>query len=81
MPEKNVFLNQPLTPGSVKYSAFATKRTIRGRPSGMNSQSAYDRWLPARIAGPSAGTFSAPSTRGRKTSFSHGPMATHLSTE
>ena len=26
----------------------------------MNSQSAYERWLLARIAGPSAGTFSAP---------------------
>ena len=30
----------------------------------MNSQSAYERWLLARIAGPSSGTFSAPETRG-----------------
>ena len=38
-------------PGVVKYSAFATKVTRRGMVSGMNSQSAYDRWLLARIAG------------------------------
>ena len=44
----------------------------------MNSQSAYDRWLLARIAGPVAGTFSAPSTWGRKTSLSHGPSAIHF---
>src|SRR6476659_10385677 len=77
-PEKNFFWNQPLTPGVVKYSAFATKVTRRGRVNGMNSQSAYDKWLLARIAGPVAGTFSAPSTLGRKTSFSHGPSAIHL---
>jgi hypothetical protein len=39
-PEKNFFWNQPLIPGEVKYSAFATNVTRRGRVSGMNSQSA-----------------------------------------
>ena len=77
-PAKKVFCSQPLRPGEVKYSAFATKVTRRGSVSGMNSQSAYDRWLLARIAGPSTGTFSAPVTRGRKTSFSHGPSAIHF---
>jgi hypothetical protein len=77
-PEKNFRWNQPLMPGVVKYSALATKVTRRGRVSGMKSQSAYDRWLLARIAGPVAGTFSAPETCGRKTIFSHGPIATHL---
>ncbi len=62
----------------MKYSALATNVTRRGRVSGMNSQSAYDRWLLARIAGPSRGTFSAPYTRGRKTTRSHGPRAIHF---
>ena len=44
----------------------------------MNSQSAYERWLLARIAGPSAGTLAAPSTWGRKTTRSTGPMAIHF---
>ena len=39
-PEKNSFWNQPLMPGVVKYSAFATNVTRRGSVSGMNSQSA-----------------------------------------
>ena len=39
-PEKNFFWNQPLMPGVVKYSAFATKVTRRLRVSGMKSQSA-----------------------------------------
>ena len=77
-PEKNFFWNQPLIPGVVKYSALATNVTRRGRVSGMNSQSAYERWLLARMAGPDAGTFSAPSTCGRKTTFNHGPRAIHL---
>ena len=54
-PEKNFFWNQPLTPGVVKYSALATKVTRRVSVSGMNSQSAYERWLLARIAGPVLG--------------------------
>ena len=65
-------------PGVVKYSALATKVTRRGRVSGMNSQSAYERWLLARIAGPSSGTFSAPSMTGRKMTRSNGPSAIHL---
>src|SRR3954447_23630567 len=77
-PEKNLRWNQPLSPGVVKYSAFATKVTRRGRVSGMNIQSVYDRWLLARIAGPEAGTFSAPSMLGRNTSLSQGPSAIHL---
>ena len=77
-PEKNFFWNQPLMPGVVKYSALATKVTRRASVSGMNSQSAYDRWLLARIAGPSSGTWSAPSTTGRKTMRSTGPIAIHL---
>ncbi len=77
-PEKNFFWNQPLMPGVVKYSAFATNVTRRCSVSGMNSQSAYERWLLARIAGPSAGTCSAPSTTGRKISRSSGPMAIHF---
>ena len=77
-PEKNFFWNQPLMPGVLKYSALATKVTRRGSVSGMNSQSANDRWLLARIAGPVAGTCSAPVTCGRKTSRSTGPRATHL---
>ena len=39
-PEKNFFWNQPLMPGLLKYSAFATKVTRRGSVSGMKSQSA-----------------------------------------
>ncbi len=59
-PRKKCFWNHPLMPGVVKYSAFATKLTRRDSVSGMNSQSAYDRWLLARITGPSSGTFSTP---------------------
>ena len=65
-------------PGLLKYSALATKVTRRGSVSGMNSQSAYERWLLARIAGPSSGTFSAPETRGRKTTRRSGPRAIHF---
>ena len=65
-------------PGVVKYSALATNVTRRGSVSGMNSQSAYERWLLARIAGPSSGTFSAPSTTGRKMIRSNGPIAIHF---
>ena len=39
-PEKNSFWNQPLMPGALKYSALATKVTLRGTAEGMNSQSA-----------------------------------------
>jgi hypothetical protein len=59
-PVKNFFWNQPLMPGEVKYSALATKVTRRVSVSGMNNQSAYERWLLARMAGPSSGTWSTP---------------------
>ena len=77
-PEKNFCWNQPLMPGLLKYSALATKVTRRERVSGMNSQSAYERWLLARIAGPSSGTCSEPETSGRKTTRRTGPMAIHF---
>jgi hypothetical protein len=77
-PEKNCFWNQPLMPGVVKYSALATNVTRRGSVSGMNSQSAYDRWLLARMAGPESGTLCEPSTCGRKTTRRMGPRAIHL---
>src|SRR3954470_19176920 len=77
-PAKNLRWNQPLIPGLVKYSAFATNVTRRVRVSGMNNQSAYDRWLLARIAGPTSGTLSAPSTTGRKMILRIGPTAIHL---
>ena len=80
-PEKNVRCSQPLMPRPSKYSALATKVTRRGITSGMNSQSEYDRWLLARMAGPSVGTPSAPSARGRKIVFRIGPISTHLSTQ
>ena len=74
-PEKNVFCSQPLMPEPSKYSALATNVTRRGMTSGMNSQSLYDRWLLARIAAPSFGTFSVPSAHGLKISLSNGPSA------
>ncbi len=77
-PEKNFFWNQPLMPGEVKYSALATKVTRRLSVSGMKSQSAYERWLLARIAAPSSGTWSTPNAFGRKTTRSRGPSATDL---
>ena len=80
-PEKNFFCSQPLMPGVLKYSAFATNVTRRGIVSGMNSQSLYDRWLHARMAAPSSGRCSSPSTRGRKTSLSTGPSRTSFSTQ
>ena len=77
-PVKNFFWNQPLMPGVLKYSALATNVTRRDRVSGMNSQSAYERWLLARIAGPCDGMFSWPLTCGRNTSLRTGPRAIHL---
>ncbi len=62
----------------VKYSAFATNVTRRDRVSGMNSQSAYERWLLARIAGPSSGTLSAPIVAGAEHDPSIGPSAIHF---
>ncbi len=68
-------------PGVVKYSAFATNVTRRDSVSGMNSQSAYERWLLARMTAPSSGTFSPPSVCGRKMRRSSGPTNTHLSNQ
>ena len=39
-PEKKPFWNHPLMPGVLKYSALATKVTLRASVSGMKSQSA-----------------------------------------
>src|SRR6266508_1976998 len=47
----------------------------------MNSQSAYDRWLLAMIAGPCRGTCSSPSTRGRNGRLIAGPSSTCFSSQ
>jgi hypothetical protein len=73
-PLKNAAVSLPFTPGEVKYSAFAMKVTLRSRTAGRKKESENERWLLARIAGPSAGMFSRPSTQGRKASFSDPPM-------
>ena len=70
--------SQPLMPGVVKYSALARKVTRRGTTTGMKNESQNDRWLLARIAAPSAGMFSRPSTHGRQTSLSNGPRTMSL---
>ena len=58
-------------PGVGMVAGLTTMRGMAGssRPSAMSA---------VRMAGPSRGTFSAPETRGRKTSFSHGPRAIHF---
>ena len=51
------------SPGMSKSSFFPRKRAVRGvRPMATTiaATSKYDRWLPTRIAGPLAGTFSVP---------------------
>ena len=78
LPAKKTRCRKPLTPVPVKYSALARKVTRRLRDSGMKIQSAAERWLLARMAAPVAGTFSAPSARGRKTRRTAGPMATNF---
>jgi hypothetical protein len=65
----------------VKYSALATKVTFRLTISGMKIESTNDRWLLAMIAGPWSGTFSRPSTCGRKTARSQGPRTMYLSSQ
>ena len=47
----------------------------------MKIQSEYERWLLAMIAGPVSGTFSAPTTFGRKIRFTGGPTITFFSTQ
>src|SRR5690606_15293331 len=61
------------------YSALATKLTLRGSISGRKVESAIDRWLEARIAGPVAGTCSAPSMRGRHSRRRNGPVTIFVS--
>jgi hypothetical protein len=73
-PLKKAAVSLPFTPGAVKYSALAMKVTLRSRTAGRKKESENDRWLLARIAGPCAGTFSRPSTQGRKASFRDPPM-------
>jgi hypothetical protein len=77
-PVKKARWQNPFTPRPVKYSALARNVTRRFSDRGMKIQSAAERWLLARIAAPAAGTFSVPSARGRKTSFTAGPIATNL---
>ncbi len=62
---KNRRVTHPFTPGPVKYSCLARKCTWRSSMAGMNTESETDRWLLARIAGPSVGTFPRPFTQGR----------------
>lgn len=77
-PVKNHFLSRPLKPGSVKYSDLAGKVTLRLTRSGMKNESATARWLPARIAPPVSGMFSAPTTLVGHSVLSSGPMNTHF---
>ncbi len=46
---------RPFRPGVVKYSDLARNVTRRGTNTGMKNESQNDRWLLARIAGPSLG--------------------------
>lgn len=73
-PLKKAAVNLPLTPGEVKYSAFAMKVTLRSSIAGRKKESENDRWLLARIAGPSRGMFSIPSTHGRNAALSGEPI-------
>ncbi|MND02589.1 hypothetical protein D3C83_220210 [compost metagenome] len=62
----------------VKYSAFARNVMRRLRIAGIRKWSENDRWLPAMIAAPDAGTCSSPSMRGRNTRRSSGPSTTYF---
>jgi hypothetical protein len=52
---------------------LARKVTRRGTRSGRNTESEKERWLDAKMAAPSSGMFSSPSTHGRKSSLRIGP--------
>src|SRR2546430_15764542 len=78
-PSMNILTRKPYSPLPVKYSALATKITFRFPSSGMKSESENDRCLLAMIAGTWFGTFSRPSTCGRKIALSQGPRSTYLS--
>lgn len=71
-------MSLPFTPGDVKYSALAMKVTLRSRTAGRKKESENERWLLARMAGPSAGMFSRPSTQGLKATLSDPPMANFI---
>ena len=61
-------------PGRAAVSlAKLWKVTLRGSGSGPKKWSENDRWLLARMAGPSRGTFSVPSAHGRNRSVRIGP--------
>ena len=49
-------------PLPVKYSSLARKLTGRRASRLITMESMNDRWLLARMTGPSSGTFSMPST-------------------
>ena len=54
------------------------KTISRSSTRGSTNESITARWLLARIAPPSAGTFSTPRVHGLKKSFSHGPAKTRF---
>ena len=60
-------------PLPVKYSCLPMNTISRSSIRGRKKESITARWLLARMAGPSVGTFSAPRTQGRYTSLSRGP--------
>ena len=63
----------------MKYSGLAEEDDLAARiTSGRKNESMTARWLLARIAPPSAGTFSAPRTQGRYTRRSSGPTMTRF---
>ena len=59
-------VSRPRRPGALKYSALAKYSTWRPAVIGVNTSSAADRWLAARMAGPVRGTNSWPVTCGLK---------------
>jgi hypothetical protein len=46
--------------------------------SGRKTESTNDRWLLARIAAPSAGTFRRPMIHGRQIALTIGPITTYF---
>jgi hypothetical protein len=72
---------RPLIPGVVKYSDLARNVTLRLMTRGKKNESQNDRWLLARMAGRSSGTFSRPSTHGRHSRCRNGPIVTNLASQ
>src|SRR4051812_30781303 len=66
MPSMNARVTHCLGLPPRKYSSLARNDTRRGVTSGMRKLSTNDRWLAARMTGPTRGTFPAPCTSGRK---------------